>query len=187
MKKLLPLVLSALLALFACQAYAAPRFPHSADEARALLTHLGAHVMVLNSDMTLIKQKPASELDLLTYYPLPKAKVDEYKRNGHIVNKNDDIAEFVTYRVKDYELTNEKHEKLRIKDDIRAASLQDFALWTYDNVLCSQRGFQVKLDKTFERVKGHVTLMFEMPGNVTREIRVPVDLSIADKDPRPAI
>ena len=36
-------------------------------------------------------------------------------------------------------------------------------------------------------LKGHITLMFEMPGNVTRKIRVPIDLSIADKDPRPAI
>ena len=187
MKRLLPLLLSALLALFACQAHAAPRYPYSADEARALLTQLGAHVMAINSDLTLIRKKPANGFDLLTYYPLPKAKVDEYKRNGHIVNKNDDIADFATYRVKDYELTNEKHEKLQMKDGIGASSLQDFALWTYDNVLCGQKGVYVKLDKAFERVKGHITLVFEMPGNVTREIRVPIDLSIADKDPRPGI
>ncbi|SEM06389.1 hypothetical protein SAMN05518845_115176 [Variovorax sp. YR750] len=187
MKRLLPLLLSALFVLFACQTRAAPRDPYSAGEAQALLMQLGSHVMVINSDLTLIRKKPARELDLLTYYPLPKAKVDEYRRNGHIVNRNDDIADFATYRVKDYELTNEKHEKLQMKNDIAASPLQDFSLWTYDQVLCSQRGFYVKLDKTFERVRGHITLVFEMPGNVSREIRVPVDLSIADKDPRPGI
>lgn len=186
MKKLLPLILSALLTLLAGPTHAAPRFPHSADEARALLAHLGAHVQVINADLTLARKKPAKEFDLLTYYPLPKAKLDEYKRNGHIVNRNDDIAEFVTYKVKDYELINEKNEKLLMKDSSGASSLQDFALWTYDNVLSSQRGVQVKLDKTFERVKGHITLVFEMPGNLTRETRVPVDLSITDQDPRPA-
>jgi hypothetical protein len=187
MKKLLSLFLSALFVVFACQGHAAPRYPYSADEARALLAQLAAHVMTINSDLTLIRKKPASEFDLLTHYPLPRAKVDEYKRSGHIVNRNDDIADFATYSVKECELVNEKGEKLRIKDDIGAAPLHDFSLWTYDNVLSSQRGFYVKLDKTFERVKGHITLVFEMPGNITRELRVPVDLSIADKDPRPGI
>lgn len=186
MKKLRPLVLSTLFVLFACQAHAAPHDP-STSEAQALLTQLGAHVMVINSDQTLIKKKPASEFDLLTYYPLPEAKVDEYKRNGHIVNTNNDIADFATYKVKDYDLTNEKHEKLRMKDNGRAPSLQDFSLWAYDNALCGQRGFHVKLDKTFERVTGHMTVVFEMPGSITREIRVPIDLSITDKDPWPAI
>ena len=185
MKKLLPLVLSTLFALPASQAHAAPRQPYTPDQARALLTQLGAHVMVINSDQTLIRKKPASTFDVLTYYPLPKAKVDEYQRNGHIVNTNDDIADAATYRIKDYALTNEKNEKLRLKDDGGAPSLQDFSLWTYDNALSSQRGFYVKLDKPFERVKGHLTVVFEMPGNLRHETRVPVDLSITDKDPRP--
>jgi len=182
MKKLLQLFLCA---LFACHAHAAP--PYSEDQARALLTHLSAHVLIINSDLTLIKKKPASEFDLLTYYPLSKTKLDEYKRNGHIANTNDDIADFVTYKIKDYELTTEKNERLQVKEGSKASSLQDFALWTYDNVLCSQRGFHVKLDKPFERVKGHITLMFEMPGSITREIRIPINLAITDKDPRPEI
>ncbi len=183
MKKLLQLLF--LSALFACHAHSAQPYPYSADQARALLTQLSAHVLVINSDLTLIKKKPAREFDLLTYYPLPKIKLDEYKRNGHITNKNDDIADFVTYEIKDYELINEKNEKLQVKESSKAASLQDFALWTYDHVLSSQRGFHVKLDKPFERVKGHITLVFEMPGRITREVRVPVDLSVTDEDPRP--
>jgi len=187
MKKLLPLVLSASLAVFAFQAPAAARYPYSAAEARALLAQLDAHVMVINSDLTLIRKKPSNEFDLLTYYPLPQAKVDEYKHNGQIVNTRDSIGDFVTYRVKDYALVNEKNEKVLMKDNISAPSLHDFALWTYDNVLSSQRGIQVKLDKSFERLKGHITLVFEMPGNITRETRVPIDLSFTDKDPRPGI
>ena len=67
MKKLLPLVLSTLFALPASQAHAAPRQPYTPDQARALLAQLGAHVMVINSDQTLIKKKPASAFDVLTY------------------------------------------------------------------------------------------------------------------------
>ncbi|RZL66204.1 MAG: hypothetical protein EOP81_01330 [Variovorax sp.] len=161
-----------------------------------MLTQLATHVMVINSDSTLARKKPAREFDLLTYYPLPKAKVDEYKRNGHIANQNnnnDDIADFVTYKVKNHELLNEKQEKLQLTEDSGDYSLQDFSLWTYDKVLCSQRGIYIKLDKPFERVKGHITLVFEMPGNstgetrITREVRVPIDLSITDKDPRPGV
>ncbi len=183
MKKLPSLVLSV---LFACQAHAGPRYPYSAEETRAFLAQLGDHVMVVNSDLTLARKQPANAFDLLTYYPLPKDKVKEYERNGAIVDRNNDIADFATYRIKDYELTNEKQERLRIRDDdAGAAALQDFALWTYDNVLCSQRGLYVKLDRRFERVKGHMTLVFEMPGNITRETRIPIDLSVKDKDPRP--
>ena len=184
MNKLLALIP---LAAVACQVQAAPRFPYSAVQAQEFLGHLAAHVMVINSDLTLRKKTPANAFDLLTHYPLPKDQVNEYKRNGHIVNKNDDIADFATYRIKDYALTNEKNETLRIEDDAGDSSLEDFALWTYDNVLSGQLGLSLKLDKRFERVKGHMTMVFEMPGKVTREVRVPVNLSIKDEDPRPGI
>ncbi len=184
MNKLLALIP---LAAVACQVQAAPRFPYSAVQAQEFLGHLAAHVMVINSDLTLRKKTPANAFDLLTHYPLPVDKADEYKRNGHIVNKNDDIADFATYRIKDYALTNEKNEVLRIQDDDEDSSLQDFALWTYDKVLSGQLGLSVKLDKRFERVKGHITLVFEMPGKLTREVRIPVQLSITDEDPRPGI
>ena len=183
MKKLFPL---AVLATSAVLAQAAPRYPYSASETQAFLGHLAAHVMVINSDLTLRKQAPANAFELLTHYPLPADKVDEYKRNCQIANRKDDIADFVTYRIKDYALANEKNETLRIQDD-GDPSLQDFALWTYDNVLSGQLGLSVQLDKRFERVKGHMTIVFEMPGKLAREVRVPVDLSIRDKDPRPGI
>lgn len=183
MKKFLPLIL---FVMFACETQAAPRHRYSAAEARALLEHLATHVMIINSDMTLSKKAPANTFDLLTYYPLPKDKVNEYKRNGHIAN-NDDLADIVTYKIKDYALTNEKNEALQLSDNGGDAALQDFALWTYDGVLSGQLGLAVKLDKRFERVKGHMTMVFEMPGKVTREVRVPVNLSIKDEDPRPGI
>src|SRR4051794_34167075 len=58
MKKLLLLVLPI---MFACQAHGASRTPYSAEEARALLKQLGAHVMTINSDRTLRDRKPANE------------------------------------------------------------------------------------------------------------------------------
>ena len=182
MKKFLPLIL---FVMFACEAQGAPRYRYSAVEAQALLEQLATHVMIINSDMTLSRKAPANTFDLLTYYPLPKDQVKAYERNGHITEKDDDIADFVTYKIKDYALSNEKSEALRLQESGGDASLQDFALWTYDKVLSGQLGLAVKLDKRFERVKGHMTIVFEMPGKLTREVRVPVNLSVTDKDPRP--
>lgn len=182
MKKFIPLIL---FVMFACETQAAPRHRYSAAEARALLEHLATHVMVINSDMTLSRKAPSNTFDLVTHYPLPKDKAKAYERNGHIAHQDDDLAEIVTYRIKDYALTNEKNEALRLRDGGGDGSLQDFALWTYDKVLSGQLGLAVKLDKRFERVKGHMTMVLEIPGKLTREVRVPVDLSITDKDPRP--
>ncbi|MGJ7542830.1 hypothetical protein [Variovorax sp. LT1R16] len=184
MKKLLPLlVLTSSLAL---HVHGAARNPYSAEEARTLLASLGAHVMVINSDLTLRKKQPAKEFDLLAYYPLSKDKVDEYKRSGQLKKKRDDIANFATYRIKNYQLTNEKNETLQL-EGVDSGPLENFPLWTYDNVLCGQLGLYVKLDKRFERLKGHMTLVLEVPGGIAHETRVPIDLSITDRDPRPGI
>lgn len=185
MKKLL-LFAGVVIPLF-FQAHGAPRSPYSAEEARTLLAHLGAHVMVINSDLTLRKGKPANEFDLLAYYPLSKDKADEYKRTGQLIKKRDDVADLVTYTVKSYQLTNEKNETLRLEEDMSEGPMQSFPLWTYENVLCGQLGLYVKLDKRFERLKGHMTLVLEVPGGIAHETRIPIDLSITDKDPRPGI
>jgi len=185
MKKLMLLLVLAI--SLATQAHAAPRYPYSAEESRALLAQLAGHVMVINSDLTLRKKQPAKEFDLLAYYPLSKDKVDEYKRSGQLREKKDDIAKFVSYRIKDYLLSNEKSEALNLLSGTDSGPMENFALWTYDDVLSGQLGVYVKLDKPFERIKGHMTLVLELPGKVTREIRVPVELSIKDEDPRPGI
>lgn len=188
MKKLLPLLVLLVLTIsLAFQGHGAPRNPHSAEEARALLAHLGAHVMVINADRTLREKKPAKEFDLLVYYPLSKDKVDAYKLSGQLVKKKDDLVNFATYRIKNYQLTNEKDETLQLEEDMDSGPLENFPLWTYDDVLCGQLGVYVKLNKPFQRLKGHMTLVLEMPGGIANETRVPVDLSIADKDPRPGI
>ena len=185
MKKLILLLVLAI--SLATQAHAAPRYPYSAQESRALLAQLAVHVMVINSDLTLRKKQPAKEFDLLAYYPLSKDKVEEYKRTGQLREKKDDIANFVTYKITDYQLSNEKNESVKLVEDTDSGPMESFALWTYDDILSGQLGVYVKLDKAFERVKGHMTLVLELPGKVTREVRVPVELSVKDKDPRPGI
>ncbi|CAN5525902.1 hypothetical protein BH10PSE18_BH10PSE18_45420 [soil metagenome] len=79
----------------AFQTHGAARNPRSAEEARTLLAYLGAHVMVINSDLTLRKKQPAKEFDLLACYPLSKDRVDEYKRTGQLIKKKANIANFV--------------------------------------------------------------------------------------------
>ncbi|MGJ1430305.1 hypothetical protein ACR79M_01535 [Sphingobacterium spiritivorum] len=184
MKKILFLVLPV---LFACQSNRPANYPYSEKETKEFLDQISSNVMALNSDRTLIHKKPADEFDLLTYYPLAKSKVEEYNKNGHIVNKMDDIADFATYEIKDYELINEKNEKLQLKDNNSVMPLQDFSLWTYNDVLCGQLGVYVKLHKNFETLKGHITVLFAMPGNQNRNVKIPVNISITDEDPRPGI
>ena len=66
MKKLLSLV--PLVALV-CQVQAAPRYPYSATEAKAFLEHLAAHVMIINSDLTL-RKKTAANADMASTSPV---------------------------------------------------------------------------------------------------------------------
>jgi hypothetical protein len=75
-------------------------------------------------------------------------------------------------------LFNEKNEKLQFADNGQAIYLQEMNLWEYDKVLFQNLGIEVKLNKPFEKLKGSITMEFEMPGNIKRMVKIPVNISI---------
>lgn len=97
-----------------------------------------------------------------------------------MINRDDDISDFATYRFLSYELINENGEKLEFIDNKRAIYLQETSLWEYDNVLFQKLVIEVKLNKKFQRLNGHISIEFEMPHKIKKEVKIPVDISIYD-------
>jgi hypothetical protein len=171
--------------LISCNKQDNPRYNYSENETEQFLDNIAKNAKISIGDITEIKKQPAAELYLLTRYPLSKATLDEYNKNkGTLINKDNDIADFATYTFKDYELINEKNEKLKFVDNGRAIYLREGALWTYNNVLCQNLVIDIKLNKNFEKLKGHITIEFEMPkntfGKMKKEVKIPVNSTIYD-------
>lgn len=174
--------------LISCNKQDNPKYKYSENETEQFLDDIVKNAKICIGDITEIKKQPTDELYLLTRYPLSKATLDEYSKNkGTLINKDNDISDFGTYTFKDYELINEKNEKLKFVDDGRTIYLREAALWTYDNVLCQSLVIDIKLNKNYEKLKGHITIEFEMPRNIfskiKKEVKIPVNVTVYDKVP----
>jgi len=181
MKKLL-ILFTILQLMISCNEKNNSNYKYSAAETKQFLIEITKNAKASITDITEIKKQPTDEFGLITRYPVSKKTLEEYDTNkGTIVNKDDDISDFATYTYKDYKLTNEKGEKLKLIDNGRAIYLQEYGLWDYDNVLCQNLGIDIKLDKKFEKLDGVITIEFEMPNGMKKEIKIPVNIAINDK------
>lgn len=173
--------------MFSCKSNNKPDYNYSKEETNQFLDEITANAKVTIGDITEIEKQPTDELYILTRYPLSQKVLKEYNDNrGTIYNKDNDIPDFATYTFKDYELVNEKNEKLQFVDTGRAIYLQESGLWEYDNILCKNLNIEMKLNNKYEKIKGYITIEFEMPGfirNITREVKIPVNVTIYDKVP----
>ncbi|SIS47295.1 hypothetical protein SAMN05421766_102118 [Zobellia uliginosa] len=170
--------------LTSCNSQDKSDYKYSKNESEQFLDEIGAKATISIGAFTERKKQPTSLVHLYTRYPISKTKLEEFnENNGTIINKDDDIWDFTTCTFKDYELINEKNEKLQIVDNEIAVNLQEYSLWDYDNVLCQNLGIKIKLDKEYEKLKGHILIDFEMPGKVNKKIKIPVDITIYDKLP----
>jgi hypothetical protein len=173
--------------MFSCQNINKPDYNYSKEETNQFLDEIAKNVKVTIGDITEIEKLPTDELYILTRYPLSKEILKEYNQNGHsIYNKDNDLPDFATYTFKDYELVNEKNEKLQFVNTGRAIYLQEGALWKYNNILCQNLSIEMKLDKKYEKIKGFITIVFQMPGfisTINRKVKIPVDVTIYDKVP----
>jgi hypothetical protein len=180
MKKLL-LLLAILPLMISCQN---SNYKYSDTETEQFLNEITKNAKISITDITEIKKQPTDLCGLLTRYSISKKQLNEFNKNrGTIVNKDDDISDFATYTFKNYELSNEKNEKLKFVDNGRAIYLQEYGLWDYNNVLCQNLGIEIKLDKKFEKLNGHISIEFEMPNGMEKEIKIPVNITINDKVP----
>lgn len=177
---ILTITIMALLA--SCQNSTKSKYNYSEIETEQFLNEIIKNAKVIITDITEIEKQPTDKLLIYTRFSLSKQQLE--KLENDVVNKDDDISDFTTYIFMDYELTNEKNEKLRFVDKGRAVYLQEFGQWTYNNVLCQNLGIDVNLDKKFEKLKGHITIVFEMPKKKKKEVKIPVNISIYDSSSR---
>lgn len=176
------LLIMILAIITSCQSDDQRKYVYTEEETKQFLESISKNAKASITDLTERHRQPADEFGILTHYPLSESKLKEYNDNGGtIVNKDDDISDFATYTYKSYDLTNEKGEKLQFADNGRAVYLQEYALWEYDNALSQNLGISIKLDRKFKTLKGSITIEFEMPKNVTKEVKIPVAISIDDK------
>lgn len=172
-----------LLPFFACcQNEANSGCKYTNKEAIAFLDDVIRYAGAGIDSYTEIRKKTADQFYITSRYPLSKAQLEEFKENDStIYDRRDDISDFASYHFKDYELFNEKNEKLQFIDNGQEVHLQEMNLGQYDNILYQHLEIEVKLNKNFEKLKGSITMEFEMPNNKKREVKIPVDISIYDK------
>lgn len=133
------------------------------------------------TDITEIDRKPADKFGIITRHTLSKIEVDEYNNNnGTIVNKEDNIYDFAVYKVKDYELKNEKNELLKFVDTGNSKTLNGLPLGEHNNVLYRNLGILFNLDKKFEKLNGFINIGFEMPNGMKKDVKIPINISIND-------
>lgn len=183
MKNLLSL-LSILPFIVSCNQQNNPNYKYSNKETEQFLNEISKNAKVSITDITEIKKQETDEFGIITRHSLAKEELDEYNRNsGTIVIKDDNIYDFATYVLKDYELKNERNEKLQFIENNSSKNLQGLALGAYNKVLYRNLGILFKLDKKFEKLNGWITIEFEMPNGMKKEIKMPVNLTINDKVP----
>jgi hypothetical protein len=157
-------------------------YHYSESESKAFLDEITKNAKASITDITEIKKLPTDLFGIITRYPLSKKNLDEYNKNkGTIVNKDDDISDFVTYTFKSYELISEKNVKLQFVDTGRAIYLQEHGLWDYDRVLCQNLGLELRVNDRFTKLKGYIDVEFEMPDGEKKEVKIPVDISVQDQ------
>ncbi|RQO74343.1 hypothetical protein DBR43_02805 [Pedobacter sp. KBW06] len=177
-----------LLAIFpfmvSCNGQNDPNYKYSDQETEQFLNEITKNAKVSITDITEIKKQPTDEFGIITRCPLSKKEVDEYHKNhGTIVVKDDNIYDFASYILKDFELTNENNEKLQFIDNGRSKNLQGLPLGEYEKILYQNLGVVFKLNKKFEKLNGFIKIGFKMPNGMEKEIKIPVNITINDKIP----
>jgi len=167
-----------------CQPTKAKQEKYTSKQMDDFLGQITTHAGTSISSYTEYKREPTDEFYIVTRYPLSKEKLKEYNQNdGTLQNSADDISDFATYTVKNYELIDEKDNTLQILDHGRGIYLQEMGLWEYDSILCQNLGIDIKLNQHYEKLKGFITVEFEMPNDNRKAVKIPVDISIHDKGP----
>lgn len=134
-------------------------------------------------DITESTKQPTNNFVIYTKYPLSKDKVSEYKKNGVLNNSDNDISDFASYEIKDYDLVNEKNEKLELINTGNAKVLQETSIGEQGQILQQNLMIKLKTDKKFETLKGHINMEYKMPSQQVLDKKIIVNVSIQDTVP----
>lgn len=155
---------------------------YSDQDITNFLETITKNVVVCIDDITEIKRQPTKEFIIFTHYPLNPSQVAEYKRSGVLKNSSDDIHDLTSFEIKNYDLANEKGQKLKLDiegfDEFQGTSLGEF-----DGKLSQRLIIHQALNQNYSELKGYINIIFKMPYNLKKEVKIPVQISINDKAP----
>ncbi|SHE58740.1 hypothetical protein [Dysgonomonas macrotermitis] len=177
MRALYPLLLLAF--IYSCQ-YNPSNYKYTETETNLFLDNIIQNIKVQITDITEIERQPTNKFLIYTRYPLSEIQLEEYNKVGYLLNRDDDISDFAKYTFKKYELVNEKNEKVQFFNNGRAIYLQEFGIWEYNNILYQNLGIDTELNMNYEKLSGYIIMEFEMPYNIKKEVKIPVNISIYD-------
>src|SRR5690606_2518796 len=170
MKKIILILILAI----SMQSCGQEKYKYSDKETKQFLEEITKNTKSEISFITQNEKQPTDNFLIVTKYPVPKEKLKEYEKNGHIKNTFDDLSDFTTYNFKKYELINEKNKKMSIVDNGRAIYLQKFALWKHNNILYNNVGIDITLNQEFEKLNGYINIEFEMPNGMKEQTKIPI-------------
>lgn len=73
--------------------------PNTNQQYKQFLNDISSNSKVVITDITEIKRQPSDDINLVTKYPLSKAKKEEYDKNGALANDTD-ISDSTIYKIK---------------------------------------------------------------------------------------
>lgn len=151
----------------------------SEKESNNFINIISNNAKVTIDDITEFQKLPTNNFVITTKYPLPKEKLVAYNKNGGTLSNDDnDISDFATYTIVNYNLVNEKNEKIELINN--SNSLQETSLWENNKVLNQNLMIKLKTNKKFEKLIGELNVKFEITPGSKKEVKIPVKISVND-------
>lgn len=158
-------------------------YNYSDKETQVFLDEITKNIQLEVGYMDPLDELGVTNILLLTRYPLSDKQYHEFNTIGYIKENNEDIADSVSCRLKLYELINQDNEKVElvfINDNI-LTNLQKYALIHDASFIYQDLGLDLTVNKPFEELNGYIIIEFVMPNNITREVKIPVNISLLEQ------
>ncbi|MGF6907263.1 hypothetical protein [Fusobacterium sp. PH5-44] len=132
-------------------------------------------------DITLKQRQPTEKLLILTKILLDKDRTKEYKEKLSLKNKKNDIEDFITYKIGNYTLKNEKDQVVNIVENIPSNRLGEVSLTRDGDKIYQDLYINIRLDNEYEKLFGKINIEFEIDKNIKKTVEIPVVVTINDK------
>jgi hypothetical protein len=155
-------------------------FKYTRIETEQYLNDISKNIKAEINFITESEKQPSDSFLIVTRFPLSEKKLLEFSKKGYLKNSFEDLPNYTSVKFKSYELRNEKNNEVKLVDNQTGYILQKFNLWKYDDVLSQNLGIDIKLDQKFEKLNGFISIEFEMPNGMKKEVKSRVNISIFD-------
>lgn len=178
-KKLLSIFM--LIFLFHFNSFGKKLKDYSAESQKSLFNEIVSNIYIRIDDPTSISKKPTKKVLLLTKTILNGEQLKEYNERLSLKNKNDDLHDYVNYRIIEYTLKNQKGENIQIIENIPTQTLGETSLSKDNGKLYQDLYINLILDKEFIKLEGMIKIEFTLGKDNKTNIDIPVKISIYDE------